>query len=48
MHGEGHDPGGEHIILHVRIPRRPCLFQKIELDVVLSDVVEVVEVGDGP
>jgi hypothetical protein len=49
MHDKGHDAGGEHIILHVRVPRCPHLFRIVELHVVLGDLLELgpVRVGRG-
>ena len=46
VHNEGHDARGKHIILHVGVPRGPCLLEHIEVDVVLSDLVEMVGVAD--
>ncbi len=43
---ERHDPGGENVILHIGIPRSPCLFENVEVDIVLRDVVKVVGIGD--
>lgn len=45
MHDEGHDAGCEDIVLHVGIPCCPCFLEKVEVDVVLGDLVEVVRVG---
>lgn len=46
MHDEGHDAGGQNIVLHVGVPRSPGLLEDIEVDVILCDVVVVVVVGD--
>ena len=47
VHHEGHDSGGEDVVLHVGVPCGPHLLEDIEVDIVLSDVVEVVNIGDG-
>ena len=35
MHHEGHDTGGKHIVLHVRVPCSPSLFEDVKVDIVL-------------
>lgn len=45
MHREGHDAGGEDIVLHVGVPCCPSLFEHVQVDVVLSYIVEIVGVG---
>lgn len=47
MHHEGHDAGGEDIVLHVRVPCSPSPFEDIKVDIVLRNVVEVIAVGYG-
>lgn len=35
VHCEGHDAGGEDVVLHVGVPRCPRLFEHIEVDIIL-------------
>lgn len=46
VHDKGHDAGGEYIVLHVGVPRSPGLLEEVEVYIVLSDLIEVVRVGD--
>lgn len=42
---EGHDAGGEDIVLHIGVPCGPCLFKDVEVDIILRDIVKEVGVG---
>lgn len=42
VHGEGHDTGGENIVLHVGVPCGPSLLKCVEVNIVLGNLVEVV------
>jgi hypothetical protein len=44
VHNEAHDARGEHVVLHVRVPGEPHLFQEIERDIVLGDFFELTPV----
>lgn len=44
VHHEGHDTGGEGVILHVQIPSGPEALEDIELDIDLGDLFEDGEV----
>lgn len=46
VHDEGHDAGGEDIVLHVGVPCCPSLLEGTEVDIVLSDLIEMLGVGD--
>jgi hypothetical protein len=45
MHDKGHDAGGEHVVLHVRVPRCPHLLRVVELHIVFGDFLELAPVG---
>lgn len=47
MHSEGHDAGGEDVVLHVGVPCCPGLFEHIEVDIIMCNVVEIVAISDG-
>jgi hypothetical protein len=47
VHDEGHDTGGEDIVLHVGIPGGPETLGGIEMRIVLGDLFVLVPVGDG-
>ena len=47
VHGEGHDPRREHIVLHICVPGCPGLFQETEVCIVGGNVLEVIVVGCG-
>lgn len=46
MHDEAHDTGGEVVVLHPEVPRRPQALGYIELDIVFRDFLEDVGEGD--
>lgn len=45
VHHERHNARGEHVVLHVRIPCCPGLFEDVEVHIVVGDFLEVVRVG---
>lgn len=46
VHHEGHDTGGEGVILHIQVPSSPEALQYIELDIDLGDLFEDGKVVD--
>jgi hypothetical protein len=40
VHNKGHDSGGQNIVLHERVPRKPELLGIIEGDIILGDLLE--------
>ena len=47
VHDEAHDAGGQDIVLHPQVPRRPEALDDVELDIVLGNLLEDVGKGDG-
>lgn len=45
MHDEGHDSGGQYVVLHEGIPGHPQALKEIEMDIVLGNLVELAPVG---
>lgn len=47
VHGEGHDAGGENVVLHIRIPGHPQALKVVELHIVFGDLLEAAPVCRG-
>ena len=47
VHDEGHDSGSEDIVLQICIPSCPQALQKIKVDVVFGDLIELAPVSVG-
>lgn len=47
MHGKGHDTRCKHIILHVRIPSGPQPLQKVQIGIVLGNLLKLAPICGG-
>ena len=47
MHDERHDTCGKHIVVHVGVPGRPGLLKDVQVNIVVSNLMEMVGIGDG-
>jgi len=47
VHQKGHDSGGEHVVAHIGIPRRPQAFKDVEVNIVLGNVLQMCHVRVG-
>lgn len=47
VHDEGHDTGGQNIVVHVSVPRKPEALEVVEGDIVLGNLLELGPVGVG-